>query len=494
MVGIVSYGGFVPRYRLDRKAIFEAMGWLNPASIGYAKGEKAVANFDEDSLTMATASAIDCLKGFNRNEVDAIFLASTTMPFKERSNAGILATALNLSEEIRCADFSNSLKAGTTALVSAVEGVQAKQARNILVCAADSRLGKMSTAQEMIFGDGSAAFLVGTKGVIAEFKEAYFLSYDFVDHYRGHLAEYDRSWEERWMRDEGLEKFIPSVIEGLLKKCNLKISDFAKVIYPCDYPSAHRRIAKKLSLKETQLQKTLINEIGNTGAAHSLVILASALEEAKAGEKILIVGFGNGCDALFLEVTEKINEFKAPRGISGYLKRRCELNSYEKYLVFRGLGQADLGLRGEEDIWTSWSLLWRNRKTILGLMGNRCKSCGTPHFPPQRICANPECGAIKNMEDYPFADKVGHIFSYTADALAASLDPPAIHGQIDFEGGGRYWFDFTGCDIKDLKVGLPVEMAFRRRYYDKYRDIHGYFWKVMLMIEGGVANGDGDKG
>jgi 3-hydroxy-3-methylglutaryl CoA synthase len=483
MAGIVSYGGYIPRYRLNRKVIFKAMGWLNPGSAAYARGEKSVANFDEDSISMGTAAAIDCLTGFDRSQAEGLYFASTTMPYKERLSAGIIATALNLPDAVRSADFSNGLRSGTTALISALETVEAGRAKRMLICAADSRLGKMGTPQEMLFGDGAAALLVGNDDVIAEFQGAYFLSYDFVDHYRGDLAKYDRSWEERWIRDEGLEKFIPAAINGLLKKYDLKITDFARVIYPCDYPAAHKKIAKNLGLEGSQLQGTMMDEIGDTGAAYPLVMLVRTLEDASPKEKILVVSFGNGCEALFFEVTDEIGKLKKRNGISGYLKRKFELTNYEKYLVFRDLCQADLGLRAEEDIWTRWSLLWRNRKAIFGLVGNRCKRCGTPHYPPQRVCVNPDCGAIDEIEDYTFADKAGNIFNFTGDMLAASFDPPAIHGQIDFDGGGRYWFDFTDCTLDKLSIGMRVEMSFRKRYYDDMRGIHGYFWKAVPIKE-----------
>ena len=61
MVGIASYGAYIPRYRLNRKTIFANMGWFNSATAGVARGEKAVANYDEDCVTMAVAAAQDCL-------------------------------------------------------------------------------------------------------------------------------------------------------------------------------------------------------------------------------------------------------------------------------------------------------------------------------------------------------------------------------------------------------------------------------------------------
>jgi uncharacterized OB-fold protein len=139
----------------------------------------------------------------------------------------------------------------------------------------------------------------------------------------------------------------------------------------------------------------------------------------------------------------------------------------------------DIGLRGEEDFLTRWSLVWRKRRAILGLVGSRCKKCGAPQYPPQRVCANPSCGATDEMEDYFFADRKGRILSYTGDMLAASYDPPELYGYVEFEGGGRIMCNFTDCLLGDLKVGAFVSFSFRKKYYDEKRDIHGYFWKAV---------------
>ncbi|MBI5968244.1 MAG: OB-fold domain-containing protein, partial [Deltaproteobacteria bacterium] len=473
MVGIVSYGAYVPRYRLKRMAIFQAMGWINPANIMLAQGEKAVANQDEDSLTMATAAGIDCLDGFDRSAIDGIFFASTTMPYLERQNAGIIAGAMNLREDVRSADFSGALKSGTSALICALEGGAARNAKQILVGAADCRLGKMGSPQEMIFGDGGAAFLVGQEGVIAEFKGSYSLTCDFVDHYRGSKTSFDRQWEDRWIRDLGFEEFIPHVVGGLLNKCNIKINDFAKIIFQCHYDSERKNLTRMLKIDPAKVQDPLLAVIGETGTAHSPLMLVRALEEAKPGDKLLVVSFGSGCDALYFEVTDKIAELKKRTGVQGYLAKRAEMTSYQKYVVFRGMVPVDIGLRGEADFSTPWSLVYRKRKAVLALIGLRCQKCGSPQYPPQRVCANPACGAIDEMEDYSFADKQGRILSYTGDMLAASYDPPEMYGYVEFAGGGRFMCNFTDCTLEDLKVGAPVTFSFRKKYYDEKRDIHG---------------------
>jgi hydroxymethylglutaryl-CoA synthase len=483
MAGIISSGVYVPRYRLKRMTIFGSMGWINPANILLARGEKAVANQDEDSLTMATEASIDCLRGFDRSRIDGLYFASTTLPYLERQNSGIINLALNLREDVRSSDFSGSLKSGTSALVCALEGVGSGGMRQVLVCAADCRLGKMGSPQEMIFGDGSAAFLVGNEGAIAEFKGSYSLTYDFVDHYRGAKTAFDRQWEDRWIRDQGYDEFVPRAINGLLQKCGVKLDDFSKVVFQCLYDSERKNLARILKLDPARIQDPQHNTIGETGTAQSLLMLGSALEEARPGDKLLVVSFGSGCDALYFEVTDEISKRNGGGGLKRRLANRADLSNYQKYAVFRGMIPVDIGLRGETDFITRWSFLWRKRKAVLGLIGSRCRNCGTPQYPPQRVCANPECGAIDQMEDYPFADKKGRILSYTGDMLAASYDPPELYGYVEFEGGGRFLCNFTDCTLEDLKVGMPVALSFRKKYYDEKRDIHGYFWKAVPQKE-----------
>ncbi|MFC1914354.1 Zn-ribbon domain-containing OB-fold protein, partial [Chloroflexota bacterium] len=131
---------------------------------------------------------------------------------------------------------------------------------------------------------------------------------------------------------------------------------------------------------------------------------------------------------------------------------------------------------------TSLVVAWRDRAEILALKGTRCKRCGTPQYPAQRVCVNPACRSIDEMESYNFADKEAELFSYTEDRLAFSLNPPQIYGVIDFRGGGRYVFDITDCEAGSLLVGAPMKMTFRRKYADEVRGIYGYSWKAMPLI------------
>jgi hydroxymethylglutaryl-CoA synthase len=483
MVGIISYGGYIPLYRMNRKVIFDAMGWFNSANAGVVRGEKAIANYDEDSITMAVGAALDCLNGCARNDIGGLYLSSTTLPYLERQNAAICAAALALREDIRTADFGASLKSGTTALIAACEAVAAGTNENFLVCAADSRQGKPGSSMEYTFGDGAAALIVGKDDVIAELKGSYSITCDIADFRRTQEERFIRSWEERWIREEGYGKIIPEAISGLLKKYDLQVRDFTKIVISCPVSGALKGIGKKLGIEPTQLQDNLMNSVGDTGSALSLMMLVAALEEAKAGDKILLVGYGNGSDALFFEVTDHIEKARDRMGIKGHLDHKVELDTYAKYLVYRDLIPVEIGIRGEETSPVRLSLIHREGNTLTALCGSRCTMCGTPQYPKQRVCINPDCGAIDQAEDYFFYDKIGRVKSFTGDSLAFSIDPPAMYGLIDFVEGGRLYLDITDCNLDSLKVGTYVKMSFRRKYADKRRGVYAYFWKAVPILE-----------
>ena len=135
MIGITSYGAYIPRLRLDRMAIFQGMGWFAPAIMMVAQGERSMCNWDEDPITMAVEASRDCLRGWDKHKLDALYLASTTLPFADRQNAGIVSGALNLRDDMITADHTSSQKAATTALITALESVKSEERHNIMVTA-----------------------------------------------------------------------------------------------------------------------------------------------------------------------------------------------------------------------------------------------------------------------------------------------------------------------------------------------------------------------
>ena len=156
MVGITAYGAYVPRYR------------LGASTAGWSSGtERSVANFDEDSVTMAVAAGLDCLRGRDRQTVDGLIFATTTPPYAEKQCAAIIAEALDLRRDIFSADVTDVLRAGTNGLKAALDSVAAGSAKQVLVIASDSRQGAPKGDTERNSGDGAAAFLVSHEDTIA---------------------------------------------------------------------------------------------------------------------------------------------------------------------------------------------------------------------------------------------------------------------------------------------------------------------------------------
>ena len=474
--GILSFGAHLPRARLQRKSIAAANSWFAPGLRGLAKGERAICNWDEDSITMGVEAARDCLEGFERGALTQLVLASSTLPFDDRQNAGVVANALQLDSALRSMDQSGSQRAGSTALAAALDGGSASG--HTLVIAADSRKSKAGSTQEMHYGDGAAAMLVGHGEPIARLIAAHSETVDFVHQYRMHDKAHDYAWEERWVRDEGYLKIVPRAVEALLAKSGVEAATITHFCMPGTLSRIAATVAKRCGLNDSAVRDNLAAVCGDTGVAHPLLLLAAALEDAKPGDRILLAAFGEGCDALLFEVTPAIAKRSARRGVKGALAARREDNNYMRYLSFNGLLDMERGMRAEPDKPTQMTVLYRNRDMIQGLVGGKCRNCGTVQYPKQRYCVNPECNALDSQVDYAFSERSGTVMSYTADALTYSPDPPTYFGMVAFEGGGRMLMDFSEIDAGKIDVGLSVRMVFRIKDADTMRGFVRYFWKA----------------
>ncbi|MCZ6840797.1 MAG: OB-fold domain-containing protein [Alphaproteobacteria bacterium] len=479
MAGITGFGAYIPRLRLQRAAVVEANKWASPGLAALAKGERSMANWDEDSVTLAVEAARDCLAGADRGTIGHISFASTTLPFADRQNAGIVATALSLPAGIGALDITGSQRAGTSALLGALAAANSDVER--LCIAADKRQARPGSTQELIYGVGAAALTIGggaNGDVIAEFIGHHSITEDFVDHYRGDGRKFDYFWEERWVRQEGHLKLIPAAVSGLLEKTGVDASAIDRLIVPVMSRGAPQSVAKATGIAADAVADTLQVNCGETGVAHPLVMLVAALEAAAPGDKILVCGFGQGCDALLFEATEALTGYPARRGVTGSLAKRRQETNYIKYLTFNGLLDMERGMRAEQDKQTALTTLHRNRGMLLGFIGGRCTKCGTLQIPRTRVCVNPNCGAHNTQVDEPFAEKPATVMSWTADQLAYSIDPPAHYGMVEFEGGGRLMVDFTDVDPGAVEVNMAIRMVFRIKDRDEQRGFVRYFWKA----------------
>lgn len=478
MVGITSFGAYIPRLRLSRSAIAKSHAWLSPGLMGRAKGERALCNWDEDAVTMSVEAARDCLDGFAQESVDALYAASTTFPFADRLNAGIMSTALGLGRNLMAADLTSSQKAGSSALLDALTAAAGGGVATGLVTAADTRKTRAASTQELDYGDGAAAFLVGSDDGIARFLGAHCITADFIDHFRGEGQDFDYHWEERWIRDEGYSKLVPQAVEAALTKTGLKGGDINHFVLPCLFPRIAERVAKLCGISESAVRGNLSADCGETGTAHALLMLAHALEEAKPGEKILVAQFGQGCNALIFEATPALARLAKRRGVSGSLARRKEETNYMKLLTFKGMLDWEKGMRAERDNKTALTALYRNDEMVMSFKGGRCSVCGTAQYPRSRVCVNPNCGAVDTQEPYDFSDKKATILSWSADFLTFSMDPPQHYGMVTFEEGGRLLMDFTDVDQGTVDLGDAMRMVFRIKDFDDRRGFRRYFWKA----------------
>ncbi len=375
------------------------------------------------------------------------------------------------------------MRAGTTALALAYDTVRAGSANSVLVAAADMRLGAPAGMTEQQFGDGAAALLVGKENVIAEILGVFSVSDEMAGTWRSDEDKFVRSGEDRFVQDEGYSKFLPMAIQGVLKKCGLTAKDISKVAFdaPGD-PRRHAKAGQQAGFEAAQVQDpfALFLNVGIAGCAMAPMMLICALEEAKPGDKILLAGSGNGADAFVFQVTDAIKKLGERRGIKKNIPSKVVMANYNDYLRWRELVPQEAARRPDKQH-MRMSANWRERKQLLALWGVKCKKCGTVQYDngaattgPIRICA--ECQALDNFEDYKFGGRKAKVFSYTQDNLAAVIDPPASVVLIEFDGGGRAFFDLTDRDPLKVEVDMPVEMTFRRLQYD--RGLTNYFWKA----------------
>jgi len=471
MVGIVSYGAYIPMLRMSREVLGQVWG----KSAG--RGERAIANVDEDSITMAVEAVVDALREMDRQKVDAIYFGSVSAPYREKQSASIVKAAADLRDDIESTDFGNSIRSGTSALNAGLNALRAGAAKRVAVVASDSRLPAPNSELESVFGDGAAAFILGDSDVAVSVEGSCTMSSEFLDTWLKATDTYHWTWEDRFTKDEGWEKILPQTVKALMKKYNVGPKDFAKAVFNCADGRSHAEVARKIGLDpKTQVLTPPYDTVGDTGSAFAPMMLVAALEDAKPGDKILFANYGDGADAYILQVQPQIEKVRNRRGIKGHLASKAPLANYGVYLRMRDMMEWGPSVRPLRR--SAVSFVWRERKAFYAAYGVKCKKCGGIQYPRQRACMY--CLVEDQFEPIRLSDKTGKLFTYSIDERANEIILPLIRGVVDLDGGGRYYSQLTDRDPAKVEVGMPMELTFRL-FFDGTREGTGfrnYMWKA----------------
>jgi len=466
MTGIVSAGVYIPRRRLTGEVLSAAWG-------GTSKGQRSVANHDEDCITMCSEAALECLSGHDPLEVDRIYFASTTPPYLEHGNAAIVAAVADLRPEVMAVDFGGSLRAGTAALRAAHDAVKAEEADKVLVCAADMRLPAPGDPMERTIGDGAAAFLIGREKPIAEFKRFFSSSRAFLDRWRRVSGPYLQSGDPRFVTDMGIMSHLPEMAEEMVQGMGMSRDQISRVVYYSPDMRSRRGLDKKLGFAAKQyLQDVPQAAIGDTGNSQVFLSLVSALSQSGPGDTMAVFNYGSGADACLLTVTEQIKDWSTT--LFDQVDAGLPLTSYARYLRFRDI------LPGEDiNIWTSVPVLWREEDINVRRKGGKCDSCGAVQFPPRYKCWS--CGS-EDMSPYKVS-RYGRVYTFALDSLVPNPEPPTPMVSVDLEGGGRLYAQMTDVGPADVHIDMEVEMVFRKLH--EGGGFNNYFWKFRPLLKGG---------
>lgn len=466
--GVLASTRYLPRLRLERSAMLAQHQWMAPGLRGLAKGRRSMASWDEDGVTMAVEAGRRLLQALPGAAPQELTLASTTLPFADRLNAGVVAAALGLPEQAAVRDVAGSTRCALTEVAAAL---RQPAASTRLVLASERRVPRPASAQEMIAGDGAAGIAVGQGDVLATCVAAASLHADFVDHFRETGRKHDYGWEERWVRDEGYLKLAVTAFQRCLGDAGVAAADITHFVMPSPLPKANEAVARKLGIAPTTVVSTGHEDGGDLGSAQVLAMLDVALRGAEPGALILVGAFSSGCDALLLRRSDL--PCAGPEPEPGKAE-----TSYLKYLSFTGQIELEWGMRAEMDNKTALTAAWRDRPRMARFEGGRCAACGTVQFPRSALCVNPECRAEGQQQPLSLADTPARVLSHTSDFLAYTPHPPFQFGHVDFEGGGRVLMEFADTDAGELQVGLPLRMVYRIKEFDRQRGFRRYFWKA----------------
>jgi 3-hydroxy-3-methylglutaryl CoA synthase len=463
MSGILSYGAYLPYNRLKREAIAAALG------VPGGGGTRTIASFDEDATTMGAEAAREALRTLpDGTEIELITFATTAPAYLDKTNATAIHAALGLDTAVDAVDALGAVRSGVGALRSALRSDETS-----LVVLSDIRTGLPGSNDERDGGDGAVAIVVGEGPVIASFLGAASATAEVLDRWRMPGDDSSKVWEERF----GEHVYLPLAEQAFtdaLKKTGVTPGEIDHLVLTGTHSRTLRGLARATGVKPEAFVDDLAKTVGNTGAAHPGLLLATALERAKPGETIAVVVVADGAEVLLFRATDAIASYAPSVSVASLIASTRDDLDYQKYLTWRGMLRREPPRR-PDPLSPEAPPAFRYDAWKYAFTGSKCEECGTVHLPPMEVCGN--CHAVKRMVPVGMTDTPANIATYTIDRLAFSQNPPTVFVVVDFEGGGRFRCEMTDVDPAAVAIGDEVEMTFRR-LFQASNGVVNYFWKA----------------
>lgn len=452
--GILSWGTYLPYRRLDRSSIAAVAG------IGGGKGQRTVASFDEDATTMGVEAARATVASAGAIAPATVWFSTVAVPYLDKTNATTIHAALRLSPDVAAYDAVGSVKSAVGAI-----RVGLSSDAPTLVVAGDVRYGLPGSGDEATGGDGAAALLLGSSAdgiLLAEFIGRGVATEEFLDRWRVPGENRSKLWEERF--GETRYAALATVAwAAALGSADLQASDIDHLVVTGTHDRANASVARSLGVRTDALVDSLAGTVGNTGAAHPALLLASALEHAQPHQLIALVVLADGVEVLLFRTTDALATFAPTRTVDAQIVASGTI-TYGRYLAWRGLLTVEPPRR-PEPARPSATASGRSREWKFGFVGS-VDTKGEVHLPPSRL----------DGERRAMAEAHGTIVTSTIDKLSYSLNPPVVFAVVDFDGGGRLPIELTDVDAAEVAIGGRVEMTFRKLFTAD--GIHNYFWKA----------------
>ncbi len=439
---------------------------------------KSVANYSEDTTTIATEATENALRmaQVDPKLIRSVAVGTESKPYAVGLAARHVASFTGMGDNVFVADLEGACNAGMQAVTYIMDQIKSGTIDYGVAVGSDVSQAPIRDALEYSAGAGAGAFVLGREELVATIED---------------MAPFSSLSLDFWRRDEMLvpkhfgrttvevyTSHVVGAIEELLRRHpDLKISDFDYITFhqPSGYMplkvckalaqpnievGCDPTVRDRLRISQEDIEKKVkpwftVLETGNTYAASTPIAIATILDKAKPGEDILAVSYGSGAYtiATWLRVEEAINKkSRLVPGVQEYVSHRREIDfaTYASYLAERTRRMkkrlayprivAEVEPAGEEQI-----------EILI------CSGCNRVYYPVRSKCLQYDCkgpleklvlprrARLKGLKDLPLRRKrtldcnvlkEGGVFIVDAknEELKPEIELESVVRRLDYEG------------------------------------------------------------